>query len=155
MSRVTASRIMCFPLCYNMMVPLHLTGSTKYQPLCWPSTLCFTNHTGIQLPDLIMGAQTLSGIVEWLRDIHQQVAPAEAPTKPNPYQPADHIWVSTPSLERTSKLMPRWIGPSRVIKVPNPYQLSYSTNRGSQMIRIHHTKPALLDLLTKSPAPED
>ena len=116
-------------------------------------------------PDLVTGAQPserkdtpptyVGGILEQLRNVHQKVVPAEKPTQPNPYRPRNLIWISTPPLERTSKLAPQWIGLFRVSKVPNPHQWSYSTDCGSQTVHIHHAKPALLDLLTKFPAQEE
>ena len=82
-----------------------------------------TGRKNMLPPDLVKGARPseedtpsayVSGILERLRDVHQWVAPAEATTQPNPYQPKDLIWVSAPPLERTSKLTPKWIGPFRV-----------------------------------------
>ena len=117
------------------------------------------------LPDLAMVAKPsegkdtppayVSGILERLRDVHRWVAPTEVPTWTNLYQPEDLIWVSTPPLEKTSKLLSRWIGPFQVSKVPNPYLATYSSDRGLWAVHIHHVKPALLDLLTKTLVPED
>ena len=74
------------------------------------------------------------------------MAPTVAPTHPNPYQSGNLIWACTPPLEKTSKLSPKWIGPFRVLKVSNPYQVMYASPR---TIHIHHIKPALLHLLAQ------
>ena len=160
---------------YCMMALLCLIGSIKFHLSCLTLTSYLISHTGIWppwswqgaktlFPDLVTGAQSFEGadtpafmigILKWLREVHQWVAPAEVPTHPDPYQSGDLIWVSTPPLERTSKLKPRWIRPYQVHKIPNPYQATYGTNRGSRIVHIHHTKPALLDLLATPPALED
>ena len=56
---------------------------------------------------------------------HQQVAAPPPPTTTNPYQERSLIFVMTTPLERSNKLTPRWKGPFRVKRVPNPYQVVY------------------------------
>ena len=89
----------------------------------------------------------MSGIQEKLREVHRRVAPTMAPTHLNPYEPGNLIWVTTPPLERDSKLSPKWIGPYWIVKVPNPYQVVYARGAGTSIIHIHHTKSVLLNLL--------
>ena len=110
-------------------------------------------------PDLVTGANPaeaeedlstyVSGIQERLKEVHHRVATTAAPTLPNPYEPGNLIWVVTPPLERTSKLPSKWIGPFWVLKVPNPYQVVYAMGAGMCTVHIHHTKAALLDLVTQ------
>ena len=97
----------------------------------------------------------VSGVIEKLREVHQQVAPMAAPTCRNPYQPGSLIWVSTPSLERTSELSQKWIGSFWILRVPNPNQVTYASSVGPRTVHIHNTKLALLDLLTQDLPPED
>ena len=89
----------------------------------------------------------VSGIVEKLGEVHQQVAPTAAPTHLNPCEMGNLIWVATPPLERTFKLFPKSIGSFRVLKVANLYQVTCAMGAGTLTVHIHHTKPALLDLL--------
>ena len=59
--------------------------------------------------------------------------------------------------ERTNKLTPRWKGPFRVKRVPNPYQVVYEDGSAWRTIHVNHTKPAKLtapDLPLPTPAPE-
>ena len=46
----------------------------------------------------------VSEIIDRLREVHQRVALTAALARPNPYQQGSLIWVSTPTLERTSLL---------------------------------------------------
>ena len=78
-----------------------------------------------------------------------------APTSPNPYELGNLIWVAPPPLERISKLSYKWIGPHRVLKVPNSYQVVYAKGAGTLTVHIHHTKPALLDLIMQELQDED
>ena len=91
----------------------------------------------------------VSGVIEKLREVRQRMSPTEAPDRPNPYQLGNLIWISTPPLERTSKLSPKWMGPFGGVKVPNLYQVTYTLGTGPQTVHIYHTKPTLLDLLTQ------
>ena len=128
-----------------------------HQPHGYSASMITTGRENTLPPDLVAWANAckgvenpsayVSGVIEKLREVHQRVAPRAAPTRQNPNQPGSLIWVSTPPLERTSKLSPKWIGPFRVLKVPNPYQVAYASGVGPQTMHIHHTKPALLDLL--------
>ena len=110
-------------------------------------------------PDLVTGANPagikedpsayMSRIQEKLKEVHRRVAPMVASTRPNPYELGNLIWVTTPPLERSSKLSLKWIGPYWVMKVLNPYQEVYARGAGAHIVHIHHTKPALLDLLSQ------
>ena len=72
----------------------------------------------------------MSGIQERLKEIHRRVIPMVAPTRPNPYEPGNLIWVSTPPLERAAKLFPEWIGLFRVLRVSNPHHVVYASSAG-------------------------
>ena len=132
-------------------------NSMFHQPHQYSASMIMTGCENTLPHGLITGAQPfegpdtpstyVTGILEWIREMHRGVAPAEVPTHPNTYQPDDLIWVSTPHLERTSKLTPRWIGPSRVHKVPNRYQVMYSTNSVFRMVHIRLTKQLCLNCL--------
>ena len=59
--------------------------------------------------------------------------------------------------ERANKLTPRWKGPFRVKRIPNPYQVVYEDGSAWRTIHINHAKPAKLaapDLPIPTPAPE-
>ena len=58
--------------------------------------------------------------------------------------------------ECTNKLTPRWKGPFRVKRVPNPYQVLYEDRSAWRTIHVNHAKPAKLtapDLPLPTPAP--
>ena len=54
---------------------------------------------------------------------HQQMTAAPPPA--NPHQEESLIFVMMTLSERANKLTPRWKGPFRVKRVPNPYQVVY------------------------------
>ena len=59
--------------------------------------------------------------------------------------------------ERANKLTPRWKGPFRVKRVPNPYLVVYEDGSVWRTVDVNHTKPAKLtapDLPLPTPAPE-
>ena len=62
--------------------------------------------------------------VEVLRQLLSMTAPPP-PASANLYQEGSLIFVMTTPLERANKLTPRWKGPFRVKRVPNPYQVVY------------------------------
>ena len=156
------------------MALLHLTGLIKYQPLTlsfmphqphrYSVFMIMTGHENTLPLDLVMGAQPLeeedtpftyiSGIVDRLRDVHQRVVPAEATIQQNPYRPGHLMGLHSSFREefQAYTLLDRALLGDQG---SNPYQVSYSTDRGSWTVHIYHAKPTLLDLLTKSPTPED
>ena len=83
---------------------------------------------------------------------HQQMTPPPAPAATNPYQEGSLIFVLTTPPERTNKLAPRWKGPFRVKRVPNPYQVVYEDGSAWRTIHVNHAKPAKLTA-TDPPAP--
>ena len=88
---------------------------------------------------------------------HQQMTPPPAPAATNPYQEGSLIFVLTTPPERTNKLTPRWKGPFRVTRVPNPYQVVYEDGSTWRTIHVNHAKPAKLtaaDLPAPTPTPE-
>ena len=88
---------------------------------------------------------------------HQQMTPPPAPAATNPYQECSLIFVLTTPPERTNKLAPRWKGPFRVTRVPNPYQVVYEDGSTWRMIHVNHAKPAKLtaaDPPAPTPTPE-
>ena len=88
---------------------------------------------------------------------HQQMTAPPPPASANPYQEGSLIFVMTTPPERDNKLTPWWKGPSRVKRVPNPYQMVYEDGSAWRTIHINHAKLAKLtapDLLLPTPAPE-
>ena len=99
--------------------------------------------------------------VEMLRQrlsmTHQQMTAPPIPASANPYQEGSLIFVMTTPPERTHKLTPRWKGPFRVKRVPNPYQVVYEDGSTWRTINVNHAKPAKLtapDLPLPTPEPE-
>ena len=87
---------------------------------------------------------------------HQQMTAPPPPASANPYQEGSLIFVMTTPPERANKLTPRWKGPFRVKRVPNPYQVVYEDGSVWRTIHINHAKPAKLtapDLPLPPPAP--
>ena len=85
------------------------------------------------------------------------MTPPPAPAATNPYQEGNLIFVLTTPPERTNKLAPRWKGPFRVKRVPNPYQVVYEDGPAWRTIHVNHAKPAKLtaaDPPAPTPAPE-
>ena len=92
-----------------------------------------------------------------LKLTHQQVAAPPPPATTNPYQEGSLIFAMTTPPERSNKLTPRWKGPFRVKRVPNPFQVVYEDGPAWRTIHINHIKPAKLaapDLPIPTPAPE-
>ena len=92
-----------------------------------------------------------------LKLTHQQVAAPPPPATTNPYQENSLIFAMTTPPERSNKLTPRWKGPFRVKRVPNPFQVVYEDGPAWRTVHINHTKPAKLvapDLPIPTPAPE-
>ena len=88
---------------------------------------------------------------------HQQMTAPPPPAPDNPHQEGSLIFVMTTPPERTNKLTPRWEGPFRVRRVPNPYQVVYEDGSIWRTVHVNHTKPAKLaapDLPLSTPAPE-
>ena len=88
---------------------------------------------------------------------HQQMTAPQPPASANPYQEGSLIFVMTTPPERTNKLTPRWKGPFRVKRVPNPYYVVYEDGSAWRMIHVNHAKPAELtapDLPLPTSAPE-
>ena len=89
--------------------------------------------------------------------IQQQLTAPPPPAPANPRQEGSLIFVMTTPPERTNKLTPRWKGPFRVRRVPNPYQVVYEDGSVWRTVHVNHTKPAKLtapDLPLPTPAPE-
>ena len=79
------------------------------------------------------------------------------PASANPYQEGSLIFVMTTPPECINKMTPRWKGPFRVKRVPNPYQVVYEDGSAWRTIHVNHAKPAKLtapDLPLPTPAPE-
>ena len=88
---------------------------------------------------------------------HQQMTAPPPPAPAHPHQEGSLIFVMTTPPERTNKLTPRWKGPFRVRRVPNPYQVVYEDGLIWRTVHVNHTKPAKLaapDLPSPTPAPE-
>ena len=88
---------------------------------------------------------------------HQQMTAPSPPAPANPHQEGSLIFVMTTPPERANKSTPRWKGPFRVKRVPNPYQVVYEDESVWRTVHVNHTKPAKLtapDLPLPTPAPE-
>ena len=88
---------------------------------------------------------------------HQQMTAPPPPASANPYQEGSLIFVMTTPPECANKLTPRWKGPFRVKRVPNPYQVVYEDGSAWRTIHINLAKLAKLmapDLPLPTPAPE-
>ena len=88
---------------------------------------------------------------------HQQMTAPLPPASVNPHQEGSLIFVMTTPPERANRLTPRWKGPFRVKRVPNPYQVVYEDGSVWRTVHVNHTKPAKLtapDLPLPTPAPE-
>ena len=88
---------------------------------------------------------------------HQQITAPPPPASANPHQEGSLIFVMTTPPERANKLTPRWKGPFRVKRVPNPYQMVYEDGSVWRTVHVNHTKPAKLtapDLPLPTTAPE-
>ena len=99
--------------------------------------------------------------VEMLRQrlslTQQQMTAPPPPASANPHQEGSLIFVMTTPPERANKLTPRWKGPFKVKRVPNPYQVVYEDGSVWHTVHVNHTKPAKLtapDLPLSTPAPE-
>ena len=89
---------------------------------------------------------------------HQQMTAPPPPASANLYQEGSLIFVMTTPPERTNKLTPRWKGPFRVKRVPNPYQVVYEDGSAWRTVHVNHNKPAKLTapnlpLPTSAPEP--
>ena len=78
---------------------------------------------------------------------HQQMTAPPPPASANLYQEGSLIFVMMTPPERANKLTPRWKGPFRVKRVPNPYQVVYEDGSAWRTIHINHAKPAKLQPL--------
>ena len=88
---------------------------------------------------------------------HQQVTSPPISPAAKPYQVGSLIYALTTPPEHTSKLVPRWKGPSRVCRIPNEYQAVYEDGDVERTIHINHAKPAKFtapDLPEPVPPPE-
>ena len=88
---------------------------------------------------------------------HQQMTTPPPPAPANPHQEGSLIFVITAPPESTNKLTPRWKGPFRVRRVPNPYQVVYENGSLWRTVHVNHTKPAkpaAPDLPSPTPVPE-
>ena len=152
-SRAWVEKIPGIMLALNAMV---------HEPHGFSASMIATGREPTLPPDLENDAcaspslNDLASYVEVLRQhlslTHQQMTPPPAPAATNPYQEGSLIFVLTTSPERTNKLAPRWKGPFRVTRVPNPYQVVYEDGSTWHMIHVNHAKPAKLTA-ADSPAP--
>ena len=88
---------------------------------------------------------------------HQQMTSPPAPAATNLYQEGSLIFVLTTPPKRTNKLAPRWKGPFRVKRVPNPYQVVHEDGSTWRTIHVNNAKPAKLtaaDPPAPTPTPE-
>ena len=138
-----------------------------HEPHGFSASIVATGHEPTLPPDLQNDAFASPSVddpadyVEVLRQrllmTRQQVTAPPPPASANPYQEGSLIFVMTTPPERTNKLTPRWKGPFRVKRVPNPYQVVYEYESACRTIHINHAKPAKLtapDLPLPTPAPE-
>ena len=106
-----------------------------HEPHGFSTSMVATGREPTLLPDLQSDACASPSLhdptdyVEVLRQrlslTHQQMTAPPLPAPANPHQEGSLIFVMTTPPERTNKLTPRWKGPFRVRRVPNPYQVVY------------------------------
>ena len=138
-----------------------------HEPHEFSASMIATGHEPILPPDLQHDACASPSVGEpttyaevlkqRLKLTDQQVAAPPPPTTTNSYQEGSLIFAMTTPPERSNKLMPRWKGPFRVKKIPNPYQVVYEDGSAWRTVHINHTKPAKLaarDLPVPTSAPE-
>ena len=138
-----------------------------HEPHGFSASMVATGREPTLLPDLQNDACASPSLdnptdyVEVLRQrlslTHQQMTAPPPPASANPHQEGSLIFVMTTPPERTNKLTPRWKGPFRVKRVPNPYQVVYEDGSVWRTVHVNHTKPAKLmapDLPLPTPAPE-
>ena len=77
---------------------------------------------------------------------HQQMTAPPPPASANPYQEGSLIFVMTTPPEHANKLTPRWKGPFRVKRVPNPYQVVAYMRMDLLGVRSTSTTPSLPSL---------
>ena len=142
-------------------------NAMAHEPHGFSASMIATGREPTLLPNLENDACTSPSLddptayVEVLRQrlslTHQQMTPPPAPAATNPYQEGSLIFVLTTPPERTNKLAPRWKGPFRVKRVPNPYQVVYEEGSAWRTIHVNHAKPAKLttaDPPAPTPTPE-
>ena len=114
-------------------------------------------HDACASPSVDDPAAYVEVLDQRLKLTHHQVATPPPPAAANPYQEGSLIFAMMTPPERSSKLTPRWKGPFRVKRVPNPFQVVYEDGPAWRTIHINHTKPAKFaapDLPVPTPAPE-
>ena len=157
-SRAWVEKVPGFMLTLNAMVhKLHgfsasmvATGREPTLPLDLQNDACAS-------PSLNDPTDYVEMLKQRLSLTHQQMTVPPPPASANPHQEGSLIFVMTTPTERANKLTPRWKGPFRVKRVPNPHQVVYEDGSVWRTAHVNHTKPAKLtapDLLLPTPAPE-
>ena len=124
---------------------------------CEPTLPPDLQNDAFASPSLDDPADYVEVLRQRLSMTHQQMTAPPPPASANSYQEGSLIFVMTTPPEHAYKLAPRWKGPFRVKRVPNPYQVVYEDGSAWRTIHVNHAKPAKLtapDLPLPAPAPE-
>ena len=108
---------------------------------------------GMNLPtDLTHGAmsekeedqhQFVKNIGKELKEIREKVQPFNQNKKKvaiNPFKEGDLILIHQQPRGRTHKLSPRWRGPFKVNKIPNPFQVQYEDEGRETIMHVRSCK---------------
>ena len=82
-------------------------------------------HDAHASPSIDSPADYVEVLRQLLTMTRQQMTTPPPPSSANLYQEGSLIFVMTTPPEHANKLTPRWKGPFRVKRVPNPYQVVY------------------------------
>ena len=58
----------------------------------------------------------------------------------NPFKEGDRILIHEQPMKRTHKLSPRWCGPFKVNKIPNPFQVQYEDEGREKITHVRNCK---------------
>ena len=111
---------------------------------------------GMNLPtDLLHGTksvreqdrhQFVQNMGKELRGIREKVGPFNKNREKvatNPFREGDLILIHQQPMERTHKLSPKWQGPYKVTKVPNPFQVQYQDEEKEKTTHVQIAKSSV------------
>ena len=78
-----------------------------------------------------------------LKEIREKVRPFNQNKEKvaiNPFNQGDLILIHQQPMERTHKLFPKWRGPFKVNKIPNPFQVQYEDEGREKITHVRNCK---------------